>query len=88
MVFPLVTGLFFNAIWLVVRRVFTMLRTDRESSANQENLEEVTNLANTFDLEQEQVEEVTNLSNTETERHQMTPRDLIALTTVSTEQEL
>ena len=67
-----------------------MLRMDRESSANQEqeNLEEVTNLANTFDLEQEQVEEVPNLSNTETERHQMTPRDLIALTTVSTEQEL
>ena len=66
-----------------------MLRMNRESSANQEQEHlEVTNLANTFDLEQEQVEEVTNLSNTETERHQMTPRDLIALTTVSTEQEL
>ena len=54
----------------------------------QEQVEEVTNLANTFNLEQEQVEEVTNLSDTETERHQMTPRELIALTTVSTEQEL
>ena len=32
-VFPLVTGLFFHAIWLVVKRVFTMLRTNcRESS--------------------------------------------------------
>ena len=34
-VFPLVTGLFFNAIWLVVKRVFTMLR-----AANLEQLEE------------------------------------------------
>ena len=67
-----------------------MLRMNRESSANQEqeHLEEVTNLVNTFDLEQEQLEEVTNLSDTDIERHQITPRDLIALTTVSTEQEL
>ena len=34
-IFPLVTGLFFNAIWLVVKRVFTMLR-----AANLEQLEE------------------------------------------------
>ena len=86
MVFPLVTGLFFNAIWLVVKRVFTLLRTDRESSANLKHLEEVTNLANnTIDLEQDHVEEVTNLSETE---QSMSPRDLIALTIVSTEQEL
>ena len=66
-----------------------MLRMDRESSVNQEQEHlEVTNLANTFNLEQEQIEEVTNLSDTETERYQMTPRELIALTTVSTEQEL
>ena len=66
-----------------------MLRMNRESSANQEQEHlEVTNLVNTFNLEQEQVEEVTNLSETETERHRMTPRELIALTEVSTEQEL
>ena len=33
MVFPLVTGLFFNAIWLVVKRVFTMLRTNCQGSS-------------------------------------------------------
>ena len=33
MVFPLVTGLFFNAIWLVVKRVFTMLRTNCQESS-------------------------------------------------------
>ena len=32
-VFPLVTGLFFHAIWLVVKRVFTMLRTNCQGSS-------------------------------------------------------
>ena len=52
MVFPLVTGIFFNAIWLVVRRVFTMLRSDRELPVNlgQGHLEEF-NLGAT-DIEQ------------------------------------
>ena len=82
MVFPLVTGLFFNAIWLVVRRVFAMLRT-----VHLEQLE--TNLRIAANLDQEQLEDTsledtnledTNLDDTDIEQQPLSPRDLIALT--------
>ena len=92
MVFPLVTGLFFNAIWLVVRRVFAMLRTVnleqlREANLRIVNLErqqlEDTNLEDT-NLEDTNLEDTnledTNLDDTDIEQQPLSPRDLIALT--------
>ena len=87
MVFPLVTGLFFNAIWLMVRRVFAMLRT-----VHLEQLE--TNLRIAANLDREQLEDTsledtnledtiledTNLDDTDIEQQPLSPRDLIALT--------
>ena len=70
MVYPLVTGIFFNAIWLVVRRVFTMLRSNRELPAHleQEHLQEF----NLGDIEQQMspqdlVALTANISSTEQE---------------------
>ena len=71
MVFPLVTGLFFNAIWLMVRRVFAMLR-----AVHLEQLETNLRIAN---LEREQLED-TNLDDTDIEQQPFSPQDLIALT--------
>ena len=51
MVFPLVTGIFFNAIWLLVKRVFTMLKTTRDPASQEQEQLEVTNLGDT-DIEQ------------------------------------
>ena len=84
MVFPLVTGLFFNAIWLLVKRVFTMLKTTRDP-ASQEQLE-VTNLGDT-DIEQSinfdtDIKRSTSLGDADSEQPS------VALVTVSTEQEL
>ena len=82
MVFPLVTGLFFNAIWLMVRRVFAMLRT-----VHLEQLQ--TNLRIAANLDLEQLEDTnledtnledTNLDDTDIEQQPLSPRDLIALT--------
>ena len=82
MVFPLVTGLFFNAIWLMVRRVFAMLR-----AVHLEQLE--TNLRIAANLDGEQLEDTnledtnledTNLDDTDIEQQPLSPRDLIALT--------
>ena len=84
MVFPLVTGLFFNAIWLLVKRVFTMLKTTRDP-ASQEQLE-VTNLGDT-DIEQSinfdtDIKRGTSLGDADSEHPS------VALVTASTEQEL
>ena len=84
MVFPLVTGLFFNAIWLLVKRVFTMLKTTRDP-ASQEHLE-VTNLGDT-DIEQSinfdtDIKCGTSLGDADSEQPS------VALVTASTEQEL
>ena len=84
MVFPLVTGLFFNAIWLLVKRVFTMLKTTRDP-ASQEQLE-VTNLGDT-DIEQSinfdtDIKRGTILGDADNEHPS------VALVTASTEQEL
>ena len=85
MVFPLVTGLFFNAIWLMVRRVFAMLR-----AVHLEQLE--TNLRIAANLDGEQLEDTnledtnledTNLDDTDIEQQPLSPRDLIALTAKS-----
>ena len=85
MVFPLVTGLFFNAIWLMVRRVFAMLRT-----VHLEQLQ--TNLRIAANLDLEQLEDTnledtnledTNLDDTDIEQQPLSPRDLIALTAKS-----
>ena len=85
MVFPLVTGLFFNAIWLMVRRVFAMLRT-----VHLEQLQ--TNLRIAANLDGEQLEDTnledtnledTNLDDTDIEQQPLSPRDLIALTAKS-----
>ena len=95
MVFPLVTGLFFNAIWLMVRRVFAMLRavhleqleTNLRIAANLdgEQLEDTsledTNLEDT-NLEDTNLED-TNLDDTDIEQQPLSPRDLIALTAKS-----
>ena len=97
MVFPLVTGLFFNAIWLVVRRVFAMLRTVnleqlREANLRIVNLErqqlEDTNLEDT-NLEDTNLEDI-NLEDTDIDQQPISPPDLIALTVrlSSTEEEL
>ena len=82
--FPLVTGLFFNAIWLLVKRVFTMLKTTRDP-ASQEQLE-VTNLGDT-DIEQSinfdtDIKRGTSLGDADSEHPS------VGLVTASTEQEL
>ena len=67
MIYPLVTGIFFNAIWLVVRRVFTILRSNRELPAHLEHFQEFN-----LDIEQQMspqdlVALTANISSTEQE---------------------
>ena len=86
MVFPLVTGIFFNAIWLLVKRVFTMLKTTRDPASQEQEHLEVTNLGDT-DIEQSinfdtDIKRGTSLGDADSEQPS------VALVTASTEQEL